>query len=85
MSKVIGKVKAVAVISLGRSEINKILNKHYIGTDNCNIYENGRITPIEHSNRKKLEKAHKNITTNLHREIEVDILEDGNIGKIRFT
>lgn len=82
--KVIGKIKTNVSIHFNRSEICRLLNVHYYGIPACNKYKDGEYVPIMHRNRKKLEKAHNNICSNKLYQVEVEILEDGTMGKINF-
>jgi hypothetical protein len=84
--KIIGKIKGSANINFDRKPIIQLLNLHFYGQINCNIVDEKTksITPIEHINRKQLEKSHANIETNFVKTIEVDILETGDLINFRF-
>lgn len=81
--KIVGKQRATAAIMFDRREAQKLLNKHWLGQENCNVEKDGKLVSIEHPNMLSLEKAHYKYCENRLIEIEADILEDGSLANFR--
>jgi len=83
--KVIGTVRAPAHASFERYEVNTIINKHFLGSAECNKIVKGKIVAKKHKNMSKVEAAHKTIFPELSFFIEADVLEDGHFANIRVV
>jgi len=84
-SKKLGEFETIVQGSFDRSLMQKALNLHYIGQENCNkLDDTGKhLVSIDHPNMAALEKAHYRLCENLRIKIKGDLLEDGSIVNLR--
>ena len=83
--KVIGTVRAPAHASFERYEVKTIINKHFLGSAECNKIVKGKIVAKKHKNMSKVEAAHRNIFPELSFFVEADVLENGSFANIRVV
>lgn len=84
---VVGTIKGFGHVNFNRGEMCTLLNMHFLGEKNCNFVDpkTKMLKPIEHPNRKALEKAHDRICPNHQIEVYADVMSDGTIMNFRTT
>lgn len=85
MSEIIATVKTNFKGMFSREEINKIINRHYIGSDNCNEVINGEILPKTCDGMNKVIEAQYNLITSWSLEIAADVTNDGKLINFRVV
>lgn len=69
---------------LQREGVKKAINKHYLGTENCNHYnEDGVLVENEGADRQDLKDAHWKLKSIQSFTFIVDVYEDGSFGNFR--
>ena len=82
----IGELRSNARGFFQRDEINKLLNMHWLGTENAAVVDEntGKIELIDHPDMESLKDAQYRFCPNFSVDILVDMYSDGTYGNVRI-
>lgn len=86
MKKIIGTFETYFTGYFNASDLRKCINKHFLGQENCNVYDekSKSYITIKHPKMEQVKNVQQSLLPNKTLKILADLDEDGNLLNFRI-